>query len=424
MKPSQLIIALTALSVVAACNSNKAQRTDKVSTTAEGAKDDKRIASGQTSDVEKKQTTEEADLETGKENKDQTTAQTGTYPAPGTGEFKEGEWHLTFKHLDTSSIGLDKEGMNFGLAKALNSVSQVGEIVQLEELPEGLSYSVDPKAFGLTSSQQNAVQNCPHLKSTNVEINGAQKPFWEADSFMYCILEPRIYYQFMGVARAGNMEVQTERLHLQTQRADGNHTIVGVVDSEVAHGNPRLMERIERPDGRVYWGTGDYRLPNGIRSAMASGTFPAQNAGRVGQLKAGEFMWTMDNGMIGFALSGFGAQARYEANINVASDPARDDGLVIAGYGCMNCHTTGYNAGTYTSDVGQGTATAHYASEQEYLALIEKDNAVYIDAMMKMGYSKETVMGTEPVTAIITAFEKRTGTRFVPGDATGALSGQ
>ncbi|MFW7377757.1 MAG: hypothetical protein ACOH5I_02970 [Oligoflexus sp.] len=332
------------------------------------------------------------------------------------GTLNEGDWHLTFEHLDISTIGLDEQGMSFGLGKALNSVSQVSEVIKVLPIEGSLSYSVDPKKFGFTSAQQQAVENCQHMQTTQVD----GREFWQADTFMYCILEPRIYYQMMGIAGAGNIERATEELYLKTERTSQNHTIVGVRTSDVANGNNRLMQRIERPDGGVYWGTGDFLLPNGIARALESGVFPAQNAGRVAQLKAGEFMWDMDNGFIGYALSGFAAQARYEANINVASDPSRDDGLVIAGYGCMACHATGYNAGIYIP-VGQGDPNASYPSEQEFLALVQSDNERFLNAMRKLGFSDEIIRGPEPITAIIRNFESRTGTEFVEGGATGAL---
>jgi hypothetical protein len=340
-------------------------------------------------------------------------------PSIGVGEFKEGEWHLTFKHLDLAQVGLDEEAMNYGLAKAFNSVSQVSEVIQLPALPGGLSYSVDPNKFGLTSQQQSAVESCSFLKTT--QVDGVD--FWEADTFMYCILEPRIYYQMMGISRAGNMERATER-KFAAQRTSSNHSMVAVVDSPVANGNDRMMERIERPDGGVFWGTGDYLFPRGIASAKQAGTFPAGDQGRaIGAFKAGEFMWEMDNGFIGFALSGFGAQPRYEANRRVASDPGRNDGFVIAGYGCMGCHSTGYNAGEYTSDVGQGSQTADYPSKDAFEALIAKDNARYKSALMKLGYSEKTIYGPDPITAIINHFESRTGTKFREGGAFGAIPG-
>lgn len=367
----------------------------------------------------------------GSSSSDKKAANSGAPVAPGDdalnrdstaetiGALPSGRWNLSFRHLDINQIGLSEDGMDFGLAKALNSVSRSSEVVSIQSLAGGLAYSIDPNDFKIPAQLQASVASCPHLRETNIDGQG----FWEADSFMYCILEPRIYYQLMGIARAGNMETRTERLFLSTQRAQGNHSIVGVIDSAVANGNDRLMERIEMPDGKVYWGTADYLLPGGIAAAMQSGVFPEQSVSRVGELKAGEFMWEMDNGFIGFALSGFGAQARYEANINVASDRARDDGLVIAGFGCMSCHSTGFNTGTYTPNVGRGTATADYPSESEFRRLVENDNARYLAAMMKLGYSMETVLGPEPITAIVRNFEKKTATQFVPGDATGALNG-
>lgn len=343
-------------------------------------------------------------------------------PSIGVGEFKEGEWHLTFKHLNLSDIGLEEEAMNFGLAKAFNSVSQVSEVVQIPALPGGLSYSVDPDKFGLTDAQKRAIESCSELKTTKVD----DIDFWEADSFMYCILEPRMYYNLIGItgiANRGNIELATER-KFAAPRSQGNHSIIGVVDSTVANGNNRLIERIERPDGGVYWGTGDYLNPAGLRTAMQSGVFPGQRRAVFPTLKAGEFMWDMPNGFIGFALSGFAGQARYEARRDVATDQGRDDRYVIAGYGCMSCHATGYNAGEYASNVGRGTPTANYPSKSEFESLIAKDNARYKAAMMKLGYPESVVDGPEPVTAIVTNFEKAAGIRYREAGGTGALFGR
>lgn len=335
---------------------------------------------------------------------------------PSTGAtFDESNWNLTFRHLDLNTVGLDEEGMNFGLAKALNSISQVSEVVPIEPLEGGLSYSIDPDMFGFSQAQKQATESCQQMRTT--QVDGQQ--FWEADSFMYCVLEPRIYYQMMNIAGAGNMETTTESLYLNTERTADNHQIYGASTSPVANGADRLIERIERPDGGTYWGTGDFLRADSLANALETGVFPAQNAGRVGQLKAGEFMWEMDNGFIGYALSGFAAQARYEANINVASDQARGDGLVIAGYGCMSCHAKGFNTGQFLQ-VGQGDPNATYPNEEEVAALVERDNKRFLDAMRKLGYSDETLLGPEPITAIVTNFEQRTNTQFVEGGALGA----
>lgn len=331
---------------------------------------------------------------------------------PGTGTLVEGEWHLTFKHLD--SPPLPEEGMNFGLAKALNSVSKVGEVVQLEPLEGGLSYSVDPGDFGLDDRTRGVIESCPQLKSTTID----GREWIEADSFMYCILEPRIYYQLQGIARAGNIELATERLYLKTERSAENRALTCVENSDVANGNDRMMERVERADGTVYYGTADYLRPNNIAETIRTGVYPEAQR-NVGDLRAGEFMWDMDNGFIGYALSGFGAQARYEANQQVARDQSRDDDFVIAGYGCMNCHDQGYNNGNYIP-CGTGDQ-AQYPDAAAAAALVAKDNERFFAAMQKLGYEDEVLLGDEPITAIIRAFEARTGTQFAPGGATGAL---
>ena len=242
----------------------------------------------------------------------------------------------------------------------------------------------------------------------------------EADSLMYCILEPRIYYQLMGIAGSSDIESLTEAKYMQTERSKDNHTMFCVEDSDVANGNKRMLERIVRPDGGTYWGTGDYLSPAAIEAAIERGTFPAGSRGA--NLKAGEFMWEMPNGFIGFALSGFVSQARLEANTDVASDQGRDDTYVIAGFGCMACHTNGFNAGNYIP-CGTGSPTARYPNEQEFFQIIADDNKRFYNTVKKLGISDETIAGPEPVTAIIVNFEKVTNTRFNAGGAAGGLVG-
>ena len=337
-------------------------------------------------------------------------------PAPAeVGTLKPGGWNLTFRHLDPSSIGLTNEGMDFGIAKALNSVSQVAEVRKVPPLEGGLSYSIDPNDFGFTANQKQAIQNCSHLRKT--DIDGTS--FMEADTFMYCILEPRIYYRLMNIQNAGNMELAVERRYLRTQRSVQNRQVVCVRKSDVANGADRMMERIQRPDGGVFWGTADYLNRANGAAAINSGTFPPSNSNRVNLLKAGEFMWEMPNGFIGYALSGFGAQARFEANRQVASDPGRNDQYVIAGYGCFACHTSGFNTGNWIP-CGQGP-NATFPDAQGFAQLIQKDNTRFLAAMKKMGTSDEIIQGPEPITAIIKNFESRTGTAFQPAGATGAI---
>ena len=331
---------------------------------------------------------------------------------PGTGTLVQGEWHLTFRHLNPPP--LEEEAMNFGLAKALNSVSQVSEVIQIEPLEGGLAYSIDPGDFGFNDQLQAAIDSCPHLKKTNLD----GQEWIEADSFMYCILEPRIYYQLQGLAKADNIEAATERLYLKTERTPENRSLTCVENSDVANGNSRMLERVQRPDGSVYHGTADFLDPNSIAEAIQTGIYPEARRA-VSDLRAGEFMWDMANGFIGFALSGFGAQAVFEADQQVARDQSRGDNFVIAGYGCMNCHDQGYNNGSY---IPCGTQDeANYPDANAASLLLAGDNQRYFSAMQKLGIEDRVLRGAEPITVIIRAFESRTATAFVPGGATGAL---
>lgn len=336
---------------------------------------------------------------------------------PRTGTLVEGEWHLTFRHLE-GDLPMAEENMNFGLAKALNSVSNSANVVQLEPLEGGLAYSVDPADFGITDGLRAVIDNSEFLRT--VEIDG--KEWIEADSFMYTILNPRVYYRltgFSGPAQRGNIERTTERLYMSEARSKENRHLICVEDSDVANGNRRMMERVGSSN-KAFWGTADYLLPNGIARAINQGVYEVNRP--VTTLRAGEFMYERENGFIGFSLSGFGAQARYEANINVASDRSRDDGFVQVGYGCMNCHGEGYNLGNYIPCGGEGDS-AQYPDQSAAAELIRKDNQRYINAMLKLGYDEDVVRGDEPVTQIVKAFERRTGARFRPGDATGAIAG-
>ena len=355
--------------------------------------------------------------------KDKKTSEADTRPkTPLSGDvMREGEWHLTFEHLNTKEIGLSDEGMSFGLAKALNSVSRSSEVIPIKQVGTKLTYSIDPKLFFPASKNSfrddpiASINGCSHLKKT--KIDGDE--LIEADSFMYCILEPRIYYRLIGLSFAGNMETAVEAKYLQTQRQQGNHQITCVEKSEVANGASRLMERVERSDGRVFWATADFLNQANLRSALSTGKFPPSTNRSVGTLKAGEFMFEMENGFIGYALSGFGAQSRLEANRAVASDKARSDRFVIAGFGCMRCHSSGFNAGKYIP-CGNETETASYPNPTEAKNIILEDNSRVFNTMKKLGYSDDIINGPEPVTAIIDHFEQRTGTSFKEGGASGA----
>lgn len=300
--------------------------------------------------------------------------------APGDGFF------VSVAHLGQGKNAFDLEVYRFGLIKALNSVSTNPEIIKLQPVdPAETVYRLKPADFRLNDrdmqlilSSVGADRNVRKLGSKQV-ING--------DWLVYVITRPEIYDTILRIPNTvGELEAQ---LGINMNQAISAEIADGV--SEVTFGRRTLIRtpiEVGGEPGGYYWRSIDY--------------FTA--------VVAGEFFFSLPNGLQAYMLSGFATQHRIDAQPFVATDRNRpQDGLtqcvggapscgyVINGESCITCHANGVKLNTKFSGVQGGTAV-------DFEGWLAKDADRFARALAKMGFDS---IGVEPVLEILKAYRNQ-----------------
>ena len=182
---------------------------------------------------------------------------------------------------------------------------------------------------------------------------------------------------------------------------DSKAVYVNATKSDVVF-NGRVLERVPiehggKPGG-YYWRSFDFARGDVMQRGFQDPT-NLKTAG-IPDLVAGEFIWSLPNGLQAYFLVGFGHQHRYDVpgpggsiDPAVATDSRRpQDGLhpcvggmascgfVINGESCMTCHSGGVN-------IPQSTGGTTGASLAEITALLNQDRARFAGAIKEMGFA-------------------------------------
>ncbi len=313
--------------------------------------------------------------------------------------------YASFAHMikDGETVASDLDVYRYGLTKALNSISVRPTIVIPEAVDDAaLVMRVDLESYGIHDRDWAKIQSAP-LASDNISQVG-NATVVKGDWLVYAVTRPEAYNQIMRIpATIPMLEAQ---LGVDPSKA----VFVGVKTSEVTF-SQRVLERIPittpgKSDG-YYWRSYDFARPDGVAKGF-SNPESLRTAG-IPELVAGEFFFSLPNGLQGYALSGFGQQQRLDAQAFVATDGNRaQDGLkrcvggvahcgyVINGESCITCHASGVKlAPSITMTKG--------ATREEIDGLFAADIERFQTALDDMGYPE---VNAEPVRETVNFFKQ------------------
>ena len=316
--------------------------------------------------------------------------------------------YADIRHLAQNQTGSkDLEIYRFGLAKALNSVSLNPSIVKLKPIdPAETIFRIKLADFTLSKGWP-LIMREKNAGTNSTKVDGATVV--EGDWLVYAISRPEIYDPIMNIP--GSVPNFESQLNPDYSKA----SYINITDSMVTFYG-RVLQRIPleiggKPGG-YYWRTYDFAGMPEQTTAFAA----PQNMrfATIPRLVAGEFFFSLPNGMQGYYVSGFAFQTRLDAQLFIATDFRRPQdklttcvgdkiqscGYVLNGESCMTCHGNGINM----PKTIQGTSGV--GSAAEITALLTKDQKRFTDAMAEMGYG---VSAIEPINATLAAFRKRTG---------------
>jgi hypothetical protein len=332
---------------------------------------------------------------------------------------KQDTRYLSLAHLGgTSDAELDI--MRFGITKMLNSLSLKPTIVPLRPVDQQKTlfrvklseYGWDAETWNLLKRDKYATQNLQTLPGGAAVAKG--------DWFVFAGSRPEIYDLVLQLPQLE----QFLETRLKIDRRRDKPVYLGVNSSVVARAG-RLLERIPidiggKPGG-YYWRSYDFLFSNKAERFLKDQFIPDFVNGRsTTRLIAGEFIFSLPNGLQAYMLSGFGRQHRYDADSRVAHDTRRKDQLVINGESCFACHGNGLNKRIdevrpiFTNNPARFSQSTLQQLDDLYSEDIyryfDQDNTRYLTALQELGFPQIKV---EPINATISRFKTNRGIQDV-----------
>jgi hypothetical protein len=344
------------------------------------------------------------------------------------GSAQAGVIYVSLAHLAKSGQGTqDLEVYRFGVTKALNSLSMKPEIKRLDALDEGQTvYKVNLADFSLSANSLALVQRVAGANNAIKQVGNST--VIKGDWLVYAVTRPEVYDNIMGVPNfVGALESEL--------KVDPRKAVYWNISSSEVTFAPRVLERIPieiggKPGG-YYWRSYDFARTDVQRRGFQNPE-TLRRAGVV-DLVAGEYFFSLPNGLQGYMLSGFATQHRIDAQSFVATDSNRpQDGLrrcvgdhqqcgyVINGESCITCHGNGVKINETVSGI-KG------AAKEEADRLYAQDAQRFASAIREMGFEDQ---GVEPVKATIQRFRtdnnvtdaRRQGSEVSPTSGRGVLA--
>ena len=308
--------------------------------------------------------------------------------------------YVVISHLVKGKGTANLDTVRFGLAKALNSVSTNPSIVVPVPLDKAETlYRVDLNAYNQADKWQYIKSKNSGSSQSVRSVSG--KEVVDGDWLVYALTRPETYDGLMNLPQlVGGLDATLGVNY-------DNAVFINSEQSNITF-NKRILMRIPtnwkgQTDG-YYWRSYDFAIGG---FAAASYNDPASLAQslrgggtltNIPRLVAGEFFFSLPNGLQGYMLSGFGGQHRIDAQSIVATDRNRpDDGLsrcsggasscgyVINGESCIVCHSSGINRPVVQGAVFKGSTRLN---DEEGKALADKlfngDSARFTKALLKI----------------------------------------
>jgi hypothetical protein len=303
----------------------------------------------------------------------------------------------------------DKElSMSRGaLSKLVNHLSWDRGITQPKPLgPEGAVLRIDLRDYGWTHHTWNRiVASYPYGARTLTReedriraLSGVLLPYIRLDWFVANASMPALYHDILQLPdtldRLEDFLRVDSAVNVQIARARR----FGVRNSGVSRNN-RAVERHPTAFG-AYWKSFDFAT-NRIESNIFRNPIDLDPDG-------GEIIFNLPNGLQAYLIVDRQGKRIADAPVNIVRDRTNaDDPVVHNGRSCISCHIKGANpfrdeiAATLQTRVDAifslSRAESLYPGQVELDRLVEQDNAMFKDALLRTGNQLPTGVEDEPV---------------------------
>jgi hypothetical protein len=313
-----------------------------------------------------------------------------------------------------------------GVTKALNSVSDERTLSDVTPIgPAGSIMQIRLDDFGLTPAKWRLIEANDPFKFTSETVRGqtlqfltqSLRPMINGHNFAETALV-KAYYGLTEVP--GTFAAFQQKIGANVQQdfdnRDPDVAVYGMNESVIATNRQfRLIHRSPSEDG-VLWCTNDTNdvvvapvVVNGQlinKKNLLEAPFPvfARSAKNFTQ-DAGECMYTLPNGMIGFALFNAAGVREDFAPTNIVQDTASASrglsGTIQNARSCFRCHATGFiplvdsigphiASNTSFNAADKQLGRIFFKSKAVGSAFIEQDNDDYAEALEKLDVSNPT----------------------------------
>lgn len=321
--------------------------------------------------------------------------------------------YATIDHLARSGRDEgDLDIVRFGMTKALNSVSTAPKIVPLRAIdPAQTVFRID--LAELKQARSLSLITSAELAATNVSKLG-NATVVKGDWLVFALSRPETYDRLIGLPALGSM--------LETQlRVDLSKAVQINTDKSEVVFKGRVLERmpleIGGKPGGYYWRSFDFVRDEVMQNAFQDPTILRNTS--IPDFVAGEFIYSLPNGMQAYYLTGFGDQHRFDVpapgksiDPGVATDFRRAQdgvtqcvgnkpscGIVINGESCMTCHIEGVRLPAQV--VGTNGATMDQMKQ-----FLDQDRARFKQALTEMNFPQVSI---EPIYGTLLIFKKDRG---------------
>ena len=231
-----------------------------------------------------------------------------------------------------------------------------------------------------------------------VERIGSRYPYLRADWFASTASRRDTYYSFLRI-RADGTDTELERrlgVDINSNIALGGAFRAGFLKSKVSLNN-RMIERHTTSYG-AYWKSYDFVESEGFSDIFTRPLGPGQRASEFIHT-AGEIIFSLPNGMQGYALAKANHQLQTEAPINVVQDSSRPEAQIFNAISCMSCHSQGMkpaqdeirNFALSNAEIFSRTDLESilrlYRGNSELQSWLAQDSKRFTDALNKAGVS-------------------------------------
>lgn len=298
--------------------------------------------------------------------------------------------------------------ISMAVDKSLSSLSREEELYKAEEVSPGL-YRFDLRSYGLDREDWKEIEDEDEfdLESFTDEgqqikfLTGARKAWFHYDNFIEITQKARVYYDLLNVPNNLGQHLRNLGVNVGAQFDDFSAQFLGFNGSEITLQKNRLIVRFEGEDGYV-WITFDPIALNGVEERNLF-EFPCLNGtgcNALFEFAASEVIWTLPNGLQGYAL--FNAQGQRQDNAPIEDGLVQDtrspiDPQIDNAIDCNRCHAKGIipatdeirdhviSNGTLFRAEDRQIILELYKSREANNAIFASDNSVFSGAMGTLG---------------------------------------